>query len=478
MLKPFFSLTILRYPQVVKVAATLIFFGAGGALLLTNTDWGITASILSVITIACGISFILSSYDRYYVLSVLMICAVQMGLIAYVGVNYYLLNATPVYMSALIDITLAGLLLGGLGATIVTAYDLLLLLIGEIITFSGVVPVPPTAPIVSVSNQISDVAINVSIILIVYGIVVFFTYMVRKGQLEGDRQRDVLSSANGALLALQAEELRLSQQVSALAQRVSISAEQQSAVALEQANQSSGLASALNELESNIRLINQASQNVRLAVEAASNDAIGGKNATDKAIVALSDISATVRQMAQQIANLIAQARQVNTVVNLINEVASETHMLSLNAAIEAASAGAHGVRFNVIATEVNELAQRTQKAVIEINTLVTTIEDAANMAVAISNYGLEQSEASSSLTNEAGTAHQNILQSVGNTATLIGSIAVAADQQRRASESAVINVEQLSLTAQQAAQASSSLLTVVHELSAVAGHLAQQTVK
>ncbi len=476
MLKPFFSLTILRYPLVVKVTAALIFIAASGALLLTNTDWGISASILAVITVVCVISFILASFERYYVLSVLMICAVHMGLIAYVGVNYYLLNATPVYMSALIDITLAGLLLGGLGATIVTAYDLVLLIIGEIVMFSGKIPVPVNAPIVSHSNQISGASINVSIILVVYFIVVFFTYMVRKGQLEGESQRSVLASTNLVLLSIQAEELRLGQQVSALAQRASASIEQQSAAAQGQANQSTHLATALTELEQNIQLINKASQDVKQAVNAASTDALGGKDATDKAVAALTNISATVEQMAQQITNLSEQARQVNTVLDIINEVASETHMLALNAAIEAASAGDHGTRFSVIADEIGSVAERTHKAVNDIDNLVRKIEEAANQAIEISSYGLVQSKESTALTSAAGVAHQNILISVDNTATLIQSIAAATDQQSRASESAVTNVEQLSLTAKQAAQASEDLVGVAHELTIVANNLVQRS--
>lgn len=476
MLKPFFSLTVLRYPVVIKVAAALILIAGWGAVLLTTTDFGTSASILAVITSVCVASFLLA--DPSYVVSVLLLCAVHMGLIAYVSVNYYLLNASPVYMSAIIDIILAGLLLGGMGATIVTLYNLALLAIGEAVMLSGVIPVPATAPLVSNNNQLSGASINVSIIIIVYFIVVFFAHIVRNALSEAGRQRDELANSNRTLLTLQEEELRLGQLVSALAQRVAASVEQQSNVAQEQAHQSSSLASSLTELEQNIQLINEASQNVKKAVSTASSEAQSGKGATDKAVAALTNISTTVEEMAQQITNLTEQAREVNSVLELINDVADETRLLALNAAIEAASAGTYGARFSIIADEVGSLSDRTRQAVDDINAMVNKIEEAANQAIQISSYGLAQSKESTSLTSAAGAAHQSILSSVDNTAVLVQSIAVASNQQRQASESAVIHVQQLSRTAQQVAQASSNLVGVVHELTAVASRLAEQTQK
>ncbi|MBI1295893.1 HAMP domain-containing protein [bacterium] len=119
-------------------------------------------------------------------------------------------------------------------------------------------------------------------------------------------------------------------------------------------------------------------QAVSTAVQAAQS----GTQAVSKTITGINSVAKTAEQVTHRISEMGKRSRQIGAIVQVINEIAERTNLLSLNAAIEAARAGEHGKGFAVVADEVRKLAERSAKSAEEITELVSTVQDAASQAV------------------------------------------------------------------------------------------------
>ena len=162
------------------------------------------------------------------------------------------------------------------------------------------------------------------------------------------------------------------------------------------------LASHMNEFQSSIHSAHQ-------TVQSASETASLGSQEVGRAVEQMRSIETAVGESAEVIAGLGEESKKIGTIVDTISEIAAQTNLLALNAAIEAARAGEHGRGFAVVADEVRKLAEQSQDAAGRIAELIGAIQTAAEQAVTAMQMGNEQVKSGTGAVTRAGNTFQDI---------------------------------------------------------------------
>ncbi len=179
-----------------------------------------------------------------------------------------------------------------------------------------------------------------------------------------------------------------------------------------------------------IQLSSNAKQSVSNAQETATvaqemkKAAQDGNNSVQETVRGITDLREIVIKAAFVIENLGKNTQKIGDIVSVIREIADQTNLLALNAAIEAARAGEHGRGFAVVADEVRKLAERSSQATKEIGALIKGIQSEAIDAVTVVKGGATSAEEATKLANQAGSKINQVLDGVEYTAQLVDKIA------------------------------------------------------
>lgn len=162
----------------------------------------------------------------------------------------------------------------------------------------------------------------------------------------------------------------------------------------------------------------------------ASTLAMTGNKLVQETLASMDRIAARVRTSATTVESLGKRSDQIGEIVNTIGDIADQTNLLALNAAIEAARAGEQGRGFAVVADEVRALADRTAKATQEINTMIKVIQNETMGAVSSMDLGVSEVEQGTNDASRSGEALVEIAQQINEVTTQVDQIAVAAEEQ------------------------------------------------
>jgi methyl-accepting chemotaxis protein len=195
----------------------------------------------------------------------------------------------------------------------------------------------------------------------------------------------------------------------------------------------------------------EATQAASLADEAGRVAEAGG-SVIAETIAGSQEIGRTVGANAELVAGLGARSREISAVIQVIRDIADQTNLLALNAAIEAARAGEHGRGFAVVADEVRKLADRTAAATGEIETLITAIGTETQAAVKQMELTSRQATEGSARASEAGASLERIVGSSRDVAdriatinTAIGAVGECSGRTTKATEELHAHAAQLS---------------------------------
>lgn len=260
-------------------------------------------------------------------------------------------------------------------------------------------------------------------------------------------------------------------------EEISASAAQQSNGANQQKDQTHQMATSMHEMSLTVREISENSNTAAQASSKASEVAHDGGEVVGRTLKIMQEIASSVSETASRIQELGNGSHKIGTIIGVIDDIADQTNLLALNAAIEAARAGEQGRGFAVVADEVRKLAERTSSATKEIAAMIEEIQKGTTNAVDAMNAGTSHVESGVESTREAGRSLQEIIQQSDKVGEMVTHIATAATQQASTTEEVNRNVEQIaSVTvetakgAEQSARACQQLSDLALNLSNIVG--------
>ncbi len=256
---------------------------------------------------------------------------------------------------------------------------------------------------------------------------------------------------------------------------VNTTIQQISAGAKEQANSIGVTAQMVSQMANSIQEVAVSAQTVSNTAEKTKEAADKGENAVALTMKGMESIKDKVFESANKIKELGEHSQHIGEIIQVIDDIAEQTNLLALNAAIEAARAGEHGKGFAVVADEVRKLAERSGKATKEIENLIINIQNLTAGAVQAMEQGTSEVEQGSSLAFDAGNALKEILSTVEQTYQQVQNISAAAEEISASSQEvvkAIDNVsaitEENSTASQQLNSASSQVATAMESVASI----------
>jgi methyl-accepting chemotaxis protein len=225
------------------------------------------------------------------------------------------------------------------------------------------------------------------------------------------------------------------------------------------------MAATSNDIAHNCHLVAGSAQQ-------ANNAALEGSDVVKQTITVMASISDRVMSAAQTVEKLGARSDQIGEIVGTIEDIADQTNLLALNAAIEAARAGEQGRGFAVVADEVRALAERTTRATKEIGTMIKAIQQETKTAVSAMEEGRNEVERGTHEASRSGKALEDILEQINAVSMQANQIATAAEQQTATTSEISNNMMQITEVVQQTAQGADDTSRAARSMSSMAEEL------
>lgn len=240
----------------------------------------------------------------------------------------------------------------------------------------------------------------------------------------------------------------------------------------EQTERASQIATASAEMSQTVLDIarnaaNIASSSTTTQMVSREGETIVGKTADE-----VREIAKTVSESSELIRSLGQRSNQIGEIINVIKDIADQTNLLALNAAIEAARAGEQGRGFAVVADEVRKLAERTSKATTEIGGMITSIQDETEQAVRAMDDSYRKVELGVDLSRQAGDALQKITVSINDLQEMVHQIASATEEMSTVSETISADIDGVASVSKNTLSSAEHITGSSSDLAGLAGGL------
>ncbi|MGF1769632.1 methyl-accepting chemotaxis protein [Enterovibrio makurazakiensis] len=256
-----------------------------------------------------------------------------------------------------------------------------------------------------------------------------------------------------------------SEDLSSLAEVMTISMDETRESTKEQFGEIDQLASAMSEMTSTVQEVAGHARAASQATENSRAQAVSGQQYVSNTIGTINKLSDDIRESAKVVNQVEERVEKISSVVVTIQGISEQTNLLALNAAIEAARAGEQGRGFAVVADEVRNLAQSTQKATVEIQDMISQLQSSAQQAVGLMEQSVVEAVESVESVSKAGDELNLIVEQIAQINDMNFHIATAAEQQSSVTDEMNLNLNNV----RELVQAS---VTVVTELAETSGEM------
>ncbi len=257
--------------------------------------------------------------------------------------------------------------------------------------------------------------------------------------------------------------------VASASEEISSSATQQAQGSETQKDQTSQVATAMQDMSSTVLQVSDNSIKAAEAARKAADTAKHGGSIVEETLTKMRRIAESVGGTAKKMEELGKSSDQIGRIIGVIDDIADQTNLLALNAAIEAARAGEQGRGFAVVADEVRKLAERTTTATKEIAQMIKNIQDETKVAVTAMEAGTKQVEEGVTSTATAGDSLRQIIDMSNQVGEMITHIATAATEQSSATEQVNNNMDQIAQLVKESAVGAQQSAKACQDLSGLA---------
>jgi methyl-accepting chemotaxis protein len=251
------------------------------------------------------------------------------------------------------------------------------------------------------------------------------------------------------------------------ANEISTSTTQLAASASESAAAVSETTTTVEEVRQTAQVASQKAKNVAAGTQKAAQISQSGRKATEDAGAGMNRIRQQMEAIAASMVRLSEQSQTIGQIIATVEDLAAQSNLLAVNAAIEAAKAGEHGKGFGVVAQEVKSLAEQSRQATNQVRTILSDIQKATTTAVMATEQGSKAVEAGTRQTEVAKESIQALTASVDEAAQAAILIAASSQQQ-------LVGVDQVASAMESIKQASTQNVTSAKQLEIAARNLSE----
>ncbi len=240
----------------------------------------------------------------------------------------------------------------------------------------------------------------------------------------------------------------------------------------EQSSKADHVATASQEMSATIVEVAKNASGATEAATQANTAAAEGTEVVSKTIQSMNGIAITARESSEVISTLGDRSNEIGKIIKVIEDIADQTNLLALNAAIEAARAGEQGRGFAVVADEVRKLAERTGTATKEIGEMIKAIQVETDKAIVTMDKEVRVVEEGVGLAEQAGVSLREIAEQVGTVTAVIQQIATASEEQSVAADQISGDIEQVARITKEASGSSNEVVQASQEMAHLALNL------
>ena len=257
--------------------------------------------------------------------------------------------------------------------------------------------------------------------------------------------------------------------LSSASTELSAQIEQSDRGAAESAQRLSEAATAMNEMNATVQEVAKNAGSASAASAETKQKAEAGSQVVEKAVHSIEQVHQMSLELKEDMAQLNEHAQDITRIMGVISDIADQTNLLALNAAIEAARAGEAGRGFAVVADEVRKLAEKTMASTNDVGNAIKAIQESTAKSMTGVDNAVERIGEATELASQSGAALEEIVATVEATGDQVNAIATASEEQSAASEEINQSIVQVNDMSRQTAEAMAEAAKAVSDLAAQA---------